>query len=84
MYVLIQPMYTNYLEYPVNLIEVGFPRHERLAQQQLAQDTPGRPEINGGGVGVAPQEQLGTPIPKRNHLRKRHKGEPREWEREKA
>lgn len=52
----------------MNLIEIGFPGHERLAQQQLAQDAAGGPEINGGGVRVATEEELGAAVPKGNHL----------------
>lgn len=58
----------TYLEDLVHLIEVRLPRHERLAKQQLAQDAPRRPQVDGGGVRVAPEEQLRAPVPEGDHL----------------
>lgn len=57
-----------YLEDLVNLIEVGLSRHERLAQEQLAQDATGGPQVDGGGVRVAPEEQLRAPVPEGDDL----------------
>ena len=56
------------LEYLMQLVQVGLTGHQRLAQQELAQDAPGGPEVDRSAVRLATQQQLWTSVPQGHHL----------------